>query len=59
MPNHLHVLIHLSHNKDSINKILANGKRFLAYEIVRRLEDAGKMIYCGASKGIDPSGKKT
>lgn len=42
MPNHLHALIHLSHNKDSINKILANGKRFLAYEIVKRLEDTGQ-----------------
>ncbi len=37
MPNHLHVLIFVN-EKDSINKLLANGKRFLAYEIVKRLE---------------------
>ena len=38
MPNHLHLLIHLAPGADSINKVLANGKRFLAYEIVKRLE---------------------
>ena len=59
MPNHLHVLIHLSHNKDSINKILANGKRFLAYEIVRRLEDAGQNdILAVLQKELTPQEKK-
>jgi len=38
MPNHLHLLIHTPQGSDSINTILANGKRFLAYEIVKRLE---------------------
>jgi REP element-mobilizing transposase RayT len=42
MPDHLHALIHLGHNKDSINKILPNGKRFMAYEIVSRLEETGQ-----------------
>ena len=37
MPNHLHLLIFINEN-ESINKLLANGKRFLAYEIVKRLE---------------------
>ncbi len=37
MPNHLHLLI-FTNEKDAINMILANGKRFLAYEIVKRLE---------------------
>jgi len=37
MPNHLHFLLFV--NKDeNVNKLLANGKRFLAYEIVNRLE---------------------
>src|SRR5260370_39811393 len=39
MPNHLHALIHLSQDENSINTILANGKRFMAYEIVNRLEN--------------------
>ncbi|MFZ1800435.1 MAG: hypothetical protein WAU24_11280, partial [Chitinophagaceae bacterium] len=37
MPNHLHLLIFTNEN-DTINMLLANGKRFLAYEIVKRLE---------------------
>ena len=41
MPNHLHLLIHIAQGADSINTILANGKRFLAYEIVKRLEKHG------------------
>jgi len=36
MPNHLHLLIYVNEN-ENINKLLANGKRFLAYEIVKRL----------------------
>ena len=42
MPNHLHLLIHFALGKDSINKVLANGKRFLAYEIVKRLKIQGR-----------------
>src|SRR6478736_8457211 len=38
MPNHLHALIHIAEGEESINTILANGKRFLAYEIIKRLE---------------------
>ena len=38
MPNHLHVLIHIRETGGIINKVLANGKRFMAYEIVKRLE---------------------
>ncbi len=39
MPNHLHVLIDFSVSAKSINKIVSNGKRFIAYEIVQRLKD--------------------
>jgi REP element-mobilizing transposase RayT len=41
MPNHLHVLLHFRQQTGSINSILANGKRFLAYEIVKRLTQNG------------------
>ncbi len=39
MPNHLHTL-HAFRNTQgqSINRIIGNGKRFMSYEIVRRLE---------------------
>jgi len=38
MPNHVHVLIAFRNTGQSINTIVGNGKRFIAYEIIRRLE---------------------
>ena len=38
MPNHVHALITFINTKQSINTIVGNGKRFMAYEIIRRLE---------------------
>ncbi len=37
MPNHVHVLIGFRNVGQSINTIVGNGKRFMAYEIIRRL----------------------
>ncbi len=42
MPNHIHVLIYLTPQSKTLNLIIGNAKRFLAYEIVRRLETAGR-----------------
>ncbi len=42
MPNHLHVLIDFGTIEKSINIIVSNGKRFLAYEIVKRLQQQNK-----------------
>ena len=42
MPNHIHVLIHIQEDGVIINKVLANGKRFLAYEIVKRLKEQNR-----------------
>jgi hypothetical protein len=40
MPNHLHCLIAFSDtNGKSINSIIGNGKRFMAYDIVSRLQE--------------------
>src|SRR5258705_306746 len=42
MPNHLHALIAFRNTHgQSINSIVANDKRFMAYEIVKRLEKGG------------------
>ena len=41
MPNHLHLLLHYN-GKKSLNTIIGNGKRFMAYEIVRLLEQKGE-----------------
>lgn len=39
MPNHLHLLIYLTDNKINLNQIISNGKRFMAYEIIKRLKE--------------------
>lgn len=38
MPNHLHLLLHFSGGTKSLNTVVGNGKRFMAYEIIKRLE---------------------
>jgi hypothetical protein len=39
MPNHLHALLAFRNTQGkSINTIIGNGKRFMSYEIVKRLE---------------------
>ncbi len=38
MSNHVHALISFINTKQSINTIVGNGKRFMAYEIIQRLE---------------------
>jgi hypothetical protein len=43
MPNHLYVLIAFTKSDISINTIVGNGKRFMAYEIVKRFEEKGDM----------------
>ena len=44
MPNHLHMLLHYSGGEKSLNTVIGNGKRFLAYEIVKRLKANGQEI---------------
>ena len=41
MPNHIHALIAFSRSNQIINTIVSNGKRFIAYEIVKRLQKTG------------------
>ena len=43
MPNHIHLLIAFSKTDKNINKIIGNGKRFLAYEIIKRLKKTGNI----------------
>ena len=38
MPNHLHVLLYYAGRDSSLNKLVGNGKRFLAYDIIHQLE---------------------
>jgi REP element-mobilizing transposase RayT len=39
MPNHVHVMIDFSKMDKSINKIIGDGKRFMAYSFVQRLKE--------------------
>ena len=41
MPNHLHAILHFSEEGFDLNSIISNGKRFMAYEIINRLQKAG------------------
>ncbi len=43
MPNHLHLLLHISENSKGLNKLVANGKRFLAYEIIKKLNAVNEL----------------
>lgn len=47
MPNHVHALIGFRKGAQSINTVIGNGKRFMAYEIVNRLKEQknGEMLY--------------
>ncbi|MGK7389980.1 MAG: transposase [Candidatus Cyclobacteriaceae bacterium M2_1C_046] len=38
MPNHLHVLLYYNNPQRSVNKIIGEGKRFMAYAIVKQLK---------------------
>ena len=38
MPNHLHLLLHYIYAGVSLNTIIGNGKRFMAYDIIDSLE---------------------
>ncbi|MDZ7933822.1 MAG: transposase [Emticicia sp.] len=42
MPNHLHCMLYLPKEAPELYKIISNAKRFMAYEIVKRLEQEGK-----------------
>ena len=42
MPNHLHVLINFSNSLKTMSTIVSNGKRFMAYELIKRLQEERK-----------------
>ncbi len=42
VPNHVHATIAFRKTKKGINTIVGNGKRFIGYEIIKRLKMQGK-----------------
>jgi hypothetical protein len=58
MPNHLHVLLYLSHSGTLLNKLVGEGKGFMAYAIVSGLNKAGKHVLLKEpEKGVEPKEK--
>ena len=41
MPNHIHALVFTKNTEQIINNIIGTTKRFMAYEIIRRLKHIG------------------
>jgi REP element-mobilizing transposase RayT len=41
MPNHVHLLVHLISENRHLNPMIGNAKRFMAYEIIKRLKEKG------------------
>ena len=42
MPNHVHTILYFPEAGYNLNKIIGNAKRFMAYDIIKRLEKAGQ-----------------
>jgi REP element-mobilizing transposase RayT len=38
MPNHVHLLLYFNKKQQPLNTVIGNGKRFIGYEIVKRLQ---------------------
>lgn len=47
MPSHLHAIIAFSNTGKSINSIVSNGKRFIAYDLVSRLQQQNNHLVLG------------
>lgn len=59
MPNHLHATIAFRECGKDINKIIGDGKRFMAYEIINRLKENKQTdILSVLSKAVNNSDRK-
>lgn len=57
LPNHLHVLLYPTHG--SLNTLVGNTKRFMAYEMVRRLEQRERYaLLKELEQGVPPRERK-
>jgi len=45
MPNHVHALLYFPEMPKSLNTVIGNGKRFIAYDIISSLEKRRKYNY--------------
>ena len=58
MPNHCHFIVFIPPNQN-ISKLVANGKRFMAYDIVKKLKELKKYKLLNELEySVDPNEKK-
>jgi REP element-mobilizing transposase RayT len=62
MPNHVHVLLYFPQMPKSLNTIIGNAKRFIAYEIIKRLEESKEhklldLLHSGVKKSRAKKGQ--
>jgi REP element-mobilizing transposase RayT len=57
MPNHIHLLIFLPENAPELMLVIGNAKRFMAYEIVKRLKNRQDILDILES-GVKPPERK-
>ncbi len=59
MPNHVHAIIAFCNSGKDLNKIIGDGKRFVAYGIVKRLtRDKKQELLIKLSQGVNNSDRK-
>ncbi len=59
MPEHVHAMIAFSDTGKSINSIVANGKRFMAYELVKRFQDQNRhLVLDELSRSVNDTERK-
>jgi REP element-mobilizing transposase RayT len=59
MPNHVHTIIAFINSGTDINKIIGNGKRYMAYGIVKRLKGSNQQyILIKLQTGVNRSDRK-
>ena len=59
MPNHVHFLVYFEKKNQSLNTVIGNGKRFIGYEIIRRLKDKKEdSLLAILSEGVDSAERK-
>ena len=53
MPNHVHALLYPTHSGTSINTLVGEGKRFMAYDIVNGIQKSGnEKLLCELAHGV-------
>ena len=59
MPNHVHVMIGFRNKGQLINSIIGNGKRFMAYEIIKQLQaQRNERVLKLLTDSVEPGRKK-